>query len=138
MEPFEELKDDELDNLLQGWQTPDPPVGMQARVFAQPVQATAPWWRRLWTASVRVPVPLAACLLLAAGAGVWKYSVTRVEPHVVVKTERVEVPTVTERVVTQTIYRDRPAPVLRSAKASQLQPVTELRPRIIRSQDANN
>lgn len=61
----------------------------------------------------------------AIGAARWPRPAAA--PRVVIRTERVEVPVVEERVVTRTVYRDRPA--------AKWQPVAELRPRIIRGAD---
>jgi len=56
-----------------------------------------------------------------------------VPPKVVVRTERVEVPVIQERVLTRTVYRERP-PVM----VLVWHPVRELRPRIIRSGNDQN
>lgn len=59
------MNDDELRNVLRGWELPGAPRGVERRIFA------APWWRR----SVAVPVPaLAAALLLLL---VWGLAVLR-------------------------------------------------------------
>jgi hypothetical protein len=56
-----------------------------------------------------------------------------------VKTERVEVPVVQDRVVTKYVYRNGPpAPAIHGLNFDELRPVAELRPRIIRSGDAKN
>ena len=119
MEPFEkdELTDGELDALLPQWKAPSAPARLRSAVFGE---RRTPWWGRMWSASIRVPAPVACGLLVVAGlAGV---AMLRA-PRVVVRTERVEVPVVQERVV----YRDRPAVAEAAWK-----PVRELRPRIIR------
>jgi hypothetical protein len=124
MEPFEkdELTDRELDSMLGQWKTPSAPGRLKAAVFGE---RRAPWWRRLWSASIRVPVPV-ACALMALLAVVIGASL-RVPPRVIVRTERVEVPVVQERIV----YRDRAAVAVAAWR-----PVRELRPRIIRGSDA--
>jgi hypothetical protein len=61
-----------------------------------------------------------------------------VAPRVTVRTERVEVPVFKDRVVTRTVYRDRivQAPSAPQGRnAHELQPVAELRPIIIRSEE---
>jgi hypothetical protein len=142
MEPYdsEELTDRELDGLLREWKAPAAPTHLRAAVFP----ARGAWLigvlRRIWTGSVRVPVPVAVCLAVLLGIGGWL--MTRPgSPRVIVKTEvrteRVEVPVVTEREVPRIVYRDR-APVARPITFNNLQPVAELRPRIIRSGDAHN
>ena len=127
MEPFEkdELTDRELDAMLPAWSAPEIPAGLKAKVFP------APWWRKLWGASIRLPLPVACALgvLLAVGAiRSVRHEVTPQpgqQSQVVVRTERVEVPVVRDRIV----YRERP----RAAIAWQR--VSELRPRIIRGRN---
>ncbi len=145
MEPFEgqDLSDHELDRMLREWRTPRPPARLRAEVFGE---KPAPWWKR----SVRIPLPVAACLVLAIGIAGWRLASTRpapavAEPRVVVRTERVEVPVVTTRTVTKVVYRDRqaaskPAPILQlhALTFEELQPVAALRPRIIRSEHVQN
>jgi hypothetical protein len=106
MEPFEkdELTDQELDALLPAWNAPEMPATLKARIFPKP------WWRRIWGASIRVPVPVACAVaaLLAAAA-------------------------------TRSFLPGRPPqPAVRSESAHRVaaivwHPVRELRPRIIRS-----
>ena len=124
---MEPLEDNELDAMLRTWETPPAPERMRTRFLA-----AKPPRRNIWSASIRIPLPVAVLLLCALALGAWRWA-RPPEPRVVTRTERVEVPIVTERVVTRVVYRDRPAVIL-----SQLQPVTELRPRIIRSQHAEN
>jgi hypothetical protein len=132
MEPFEkdELQDRELDGMLRQWQAPQAPPRLRQAVFPKP---SRPWWLRLWTTSIRVPLPVACALLLALAAGASLWPRPAPAPRTVVKTERVEVPVIQERVVTRTVYRDRE---LESPKA--WRPVAELRPRIIRSRNDQN
>jgi hypothetical protein len=69
--------------------------------------------RRLATASVRVPVPVAAALIVLFGLTIVFAARARPEPINVaspVITRTVEVPVVQERTVTRVVYRDRPAP----------------------------
>jgi hypothetical protein len=134
MEPFEkdELSEGELDRLLGEWNAPTAPARLRAAVFPD---SRAPWWRRLWMLSVPVPLPVACVLLLLIAAGVWRGAKPRV-PEVVVKTERVEVPVVQERVITKYVLKkEKPAS---GFDIDALKPVAELRPRIIRSADAKN
>jgi len=131
MEPND---DRELRSLLREWQVPSIPSSLEERVLA----VRRPWWRFLLNGYIRVPVPLACCIaLLLTAAEVWRW--TRPTPaavtHVVVKTERVEVPVVRERVITKLVYKNRPPAVEtpeRGLTFRQLRPVVELRPRIIR------
>src|SRR5258708_7241505 len=143
MEPFEddELSDRELDALLSAWIAPPAPARLRAVVFP----ASKPWWRTLWSASFRVPVPVAFCLAIMLALVAWRWVawrwLTPVAPGVVIRTERVEVPVVKNEVLTRTVYRDRIVHVPAAPaglNVHELQPVAELRPRIIRSRNAQN
>ena len=128
MEPFDrdELSDSELDNLLKKWEAPPAPARLRAAVFPEEPK---PKWRRLWSVSFRVPMPVAAALALGLALAAWQWPRPGA-PLELVRTERVEVPVLQERVVTRTVYRYRAAP-----PAQTLKPVAELRPRIIRTPD---
>src|SRR5580658_10594188 len=106
MEPFEkdELQDGELDGMLQQWRAPRAPERLRQAIFPAPAR---PWWSRLWTTSIRVPLPVACALLMALALGVWLWPRPVPALRTVVKTERVEVPVIQERVITRTVYRDR-------------------------------
>ena len=109
MEPFEpdELPQQELDELLRQWEAPAPPSRLRAAVFPE---SARPWWRRVWTASVRVPLPVACCLALLFAVVVWR------------AVRRVPVEQEAHRVLT----------------FEELRPVVELRPRIVRSGHVQN
>jgi hypothetical protein len=62
--------DVQLKSLLREWTVPGAPDGLEGRLD----RARAPWWRTLLTASIRVPVPLAAGLALLLGYGAWRVS----------------------------------------------------------------
>jgi hypothetical protein len=94
------MDDRELNALLQEWHAPRPPARLRGSVFPK----SAPWWLRVWRAQIRIPVPLAAGLVLLLLLGYWQ---SRPTP-----------PSHPVRLVT---FRD-------------LQPVKELKPRIIRRQ----
>jgi hypothetical protein len=141
MEPFDkqewQLSDRELDNLLPEWKVPTAPARLRAAIFPEEAK---PWWRRLWSASIRIPAPVACCLAALLALDGWRWMAPGAE-RVVVKTERVEVPVVKTEVVTRTVYRDRivRTPTAGPARDIQaLQPVAELRPRIIRSGHVQN
>jgi hypothetical protein len=136
MEPFEkdELTESELDRLLAGWTAPEAPARLRASIF---LESSAPWWKRLWLSSVRIPVPVVCALLLAIATAVWIGAKPRA-PQIVVKTERVEVPVVQERVVTKFVTKYVHQQEPSSFDIHGLKPVAELRPRIIRSGDAKN
>jgi len=127
------MTDDELSKLLSAWKSPVPPANLRARIFPP---RKKPFWRWLLGGSIPVPVPAAACLVALLGLGVWRWA-TLPSPRLIVRTERVEVPVIQERVV----YRDRPVPSRPAERAAAparkqfmlhgFQPVNELRPRII-------
>jgi hypothetical protein len=127
MKPFEpdELSDRELDGLLPEWKAPEPPARLRAAIFAE---VARPKWQRWWWASLRVPVPVACVLALAAAFGIWR-GARPAPPRVITRTVRVEVPVAKETLVAKTIYRCDPK---RAASAQRLRPVSELQPQIIR------
>jgi hypothetical protein len=49
------LNEDELKRLLQSWRAPATPRSLSERVLGR----EAPWWRRIFGASFRIPVPVA-------------------------------------------------------------------------------
>ncbi len=132
MEPFEpdELSQQDLDDLLKEWQaTSAPPPHLRAALFPD---ICVPWWRRMWTlASIRVPLPLACCLALLLGVAIWRVarppSPVPVSPAIL-HTQSAEPPVEPERA---SVPRQ-------SLTFNELRPVAELRPRIIRSQNAKN
>lgn len=137
---MEPNNDQDLRSLLREWQVPSMSSSIEERVLT----AHRPWWRFLLNGYVRVPVPLACCIvLLLAAAEAWRWTrpARTVVPRVVVKTERVEVPVVRERVVTKLVYKKRPAfadTPEHGLTFRQLKPVGELRPRIIRGRHDQN
>jgi hypothetical protein len=139
MEPFEkdELSEVQLDRLLREWNAPIAPARLRASLFPE---SGAPWWRRFWTLSIPVRLPVACVLLLLiAAAAWWRGAVPRV-PQIVVKTERVEIPVIQERVITKYVYKKESAAqsAVPGFDIHGLKPVAELRPRIIRSGNAKN
>lgn len=56
-------RDDQLHRLLERWSAPVVPEGMDERVLAAFRRRRAPWWSRLLTAQVRVPLPVAVGVL---------------------------------------------------------------------------
>ena len=60
-------RDEPLEKLLARWSAPQVPEAMDERVLGAYrlwAGTTAPWWRRLFTASVRVPLPVAVGILM--------------------------------------------------------------------------
>jgi hypothetical protein len=124
MEPFEKdrLSESELNELLPRWQAPTAPKRLRAAVFPE---HSGPWWRRMWTASVRIPLPVAfACLLLVVFAAA-RLMRPAPAPRVEVRTQLVETPVIQERIVERKVYV--------TPEEQTWRPVRELRPRIIRS-----
>lgn len=131
MEPNDDL---ELRSLLREWQAPPVTPSLEKRILKK----HRSWWRFLLNGYVRVPVPVACSIvvvLIAAEAWRWTRPAQTVIPRVVVKTERVEVPFLRERIITKLVYKDRLIPARTPEHAftfRQLKPVAELRPRIIK------
>ena len=142
MEPFnrEGLSDRELDRLLREWEAPEPPTRLRSAVFGD---LRAPLWRPLWRRilgrSIRVPLPAAALAAIALALALWKWPrpvvYRELPPRVEVQTVRVEVPVMKKEVITRIVYRDRSA--RETAESSELRPVAELKPRIIRNRNAS-
>jgi len=96
------LNDDELRDLLRQWEAPAAPPHLESRIFAGPRRQ--PWYEWLLTGSIRVPVPALVALLAILSA------VVAVLPR-----------------------RSQPLPApAREVRLSDFQPVSELKPRIIR------
>jgi hypothetical protein len=59
--------DDELNELLRSWEAPPPSATARTRIVAAFREQAAPptLWRRMLTASVRIPAPVAAAVLVA-------------------------------------------------------------------------
>ena len=124
MEPFEkdEMPDEQLQAMLREWRAPQAPHRLRQRVLGRPER---PWFVRFWSASVRVPVPLGCGLAALLALAVWLWLRPAAPPVTIVRTVRVEVPVIQERVVTKTVYRDRkPQPPIA------WRPVEEIRPKV--------
>lgn len=113
-----EYQEKELRSLLAHWQAPASPQSLDARALAsfRQLRPRTPWGRKLFTASIRVPLPVAAALtIFAVAAALWALrspqAVTITVPQALPSTVQiVEVPVVQERVVTRTIYANRTQP----------------------------
>jgi hypothetical protein len=60
-------RDDDLHQLLARWSAPVVPEGMDERMllaYRRQAGTGEPWWSRLFTASVRVPLPVAVGVLM--------------------------------------------------------------------------
>ena len=100
----------ELKPLLSEWRAPDLPAGLDARVRASFRQHVAPRSKWDWLKMpIRVPLPLAAAIGLSLCATSWlamrrATSLTLETVPMAAVTRFVEVPVVTERVVTRVVY----------------------------------
>jgi hypothetical protein len=103
----DELSERELDAILPAWKAPAAPARLRAAVFPE---ARVRWWNL----SVRVPLPLAACLVVLLVLAAWRWSTPR------------------------TIYRETVVPVSAVTGPQGLRPVTVLEPRIIKGGDVQN
>lgn len=56
---MEPLNDQELERLLRSWKAPAAPRELQPPLHRRP------WYAAMWAASVRVPVPVLALILIA-------------------------------------------------------------------------
>ena len=65
------LNDDELNALLRRWEAPAAPAGLHARIFSRQAVLKLPGWHWLLNGSFRVPVPVAAALILLVA--LWAY-----------------------------------------------------------------
>jgi len=109
---MEPLDDQELSTMLREWRVPEAPRRMRAKLF--PPRAV--WWQRVWQVEIRIPLPVAICVVLLLAFGLWRSMAPR---------QLAEVPTV----------RPQPAEML---TFRELTPVKELKPRIIRRNHAEN
>ena len=71
---MEPLNDDELNRLLSRWEAPQKPASLKRKIFV----SKPPIWRRLWTTSLRVPLPVAASIVVLFV--LWFHYVRPVEP----------------------------------------------------------
>ena len=108
MNENDELSDRELDRLLRQWSAPAAPERLRAGVFPEGRRG---WWARFWSGSVRVPVPAACAVAMLLGVSVWRWMAPPARVVIV------------------------QAP---AAGAPKFQPVLELRPRIVKAEDAAN
>ena len=126
---MEPNNDPDLRELLREWEVPPASSSLDERVLRFRYSR----WHYLLKGSVRVPVPVALCVTVLLAVGAWRLSQSPDSPpRILVKTERIEVPVVQERVVTRTVYKDRPN-VRPGAGLTTLRPVGELRARLIRN-----
>jgi hypothetical protein len=65
MEPNDDPK---LRALLKEWTAPATPPALKDRIL----RARQPWWQVMLTGYIRVPVPLACCLVALLAAGAWR------------------------------------------------------------------
>lgn len=73
MNPEIEDRDPELRAMLQEWKAPAFPEALDGRVL-RPRQS---WFQFFLRGYIRVPVPIAACLMLLLTLGAWKFTVQK-------------------------------------------------------------
>lgn len=122
----EEFSEDaELSALLRAWETPAQSAGARARLLAEfrENNVRVPLWRRALSAELRVPLPVAACAVVALLASVFALAArtqtpvqtaTQSTPSDVRTTDApavkiVELPVERERVVTRFVYVEKSA-----------------------------
>ena len=140
-----EMNDQELQDLLKKWKSPETPSALKSNVLDQYRKRQRRNWRRLFTGSLRVPIPVASlAMLIIAGLAIALFMSKSQSPRITamptqIVTRVVEVPVIKERVVTRTVYRDRVVRHEQTFPAShdginlrEFQPVASLEPRIIR------
>jgi hypothetical protein len=104
--------DAEMRALLERWAAPDAPRSLDQRVMeAYRGQVSARGLRRLFASSIRVPLPIAALVvvLLLASALLFLRSARALPPQATAnpgspQVKTVEVPLIREKIVTRTIY----------------------------------
>jgi hypothetical protein len=117
--------DRELQSLLSKWQTPVSLRALDQRVrLSYRAQTTPhPWWRRILTSTISLPVPVAAALVLvpalaaAALLGRRQLPAPNAPPIIVERIKAVEVPVVRERVVSRIVYREKKPATASSSKS---------------------
>lgn len=102
---MEPLNDNELRDLLRRWEAPSAPPALERRIFGEP--AKQPWYQWLLRGSIRVPVPVAAMLLLMLWFA-WTFVAPGPRPGL--------------------------TPIPRELTFSDFQPVKELKPRVLEEQ----
>jgi hypothetical protein len=108
MDEPDELSEKELDGLLRQWKAPATPQRLRGSLFPESRHG---WWGRFWGGSIRIPVPAACGMALVAALLAWRG---------IVPPQRVVVMQAPE------------------AGAAKFQPVSALRPRIVKAADAAN
>lgn len=71
---MEPLNDNELKHAVSSWKAPTTPDHLRSRIFG----ARQPWWRWLFTGTVRVPVPVCAALVVLVALFAWQRSLPEV------------------------------------------------------------
>lgn len=106
----------ELKSLLDAWDAPAASRTLDEKVFAsfRTGFQRVPFWKRVFITQVRLPIPVAAVLILLAGALGWvvagtaKTSGVQVKDQTpIIQTKVVEVPVIQEKIVTRTVYVNR-------------------------------
>jgi hypothetical protein len=113
--------DAELSEMLRMWNVPTQSHAARARLLAdfRASSVRVPLWRRALTASVRVPLPVAACALVAIVASLVGLAARASSLNAAAGTQLssaapvvrvVEVPVVQEKVITRVVYVEKKEP----------------------------
>lgn len=121
----ESARDAELSALLRAWDAPESSTGARERLLAEfrVNNVRAPLWRRALSAELRVPLPVAACAVLALLASLFalaartqtpartatQSTTSDVRTNDAAPVKIVELPVERERVVTRYIYVEKSA-----------------------------
>jgi hypothetical protein len=127
--------DQELKDILNQWMVPEPTAALSERVFSDYRHQFhhQAWWRRWFTGSIRLPVPVAAMaglLLCVTSYLAARYATTHpievVPVSAPVKVVQVPVPMIQEKVVTRVVYaKARPQKAKGSPVSEILIPIDE-------------
>lgn len=123
--------DEELRALLGAWEAPEPSTAARAQMlaaFREQARSRVPVWKRLLTSSVHIPVPVAACVvvallasLLALAGRAPRLALEAPAPLAPAPELRVvEAPAPPERVVERVVYVERKSVKGAAGRAGQL------------------
>ncbi len=135
------MTDDELKSVLAASAAPEPPDGLSERIWSAFQERRRPWWRRLMSCRVTLPVPaaaIAAVVMLALGTFTGIAYRTLTEPRAVIQTRTAPPPVIQQREADPRTVAPVPRPV--PAKAVRVatltvagfEPVAEIKPQVIR------
>jgi hypothetical protein len=75
-----ELSDQELDRLLkEEWKSPRAPAGLREKLF--PPHGGSSWWKKFWSTSIRIPLPVACGLTILLVVAGWRWQLRETGPQ---------------------------------------------------------